>query len=150
MKIRLATILDAAAMAPLAGQLGYPASASDIAERLSNLVGKEGNVVIVAEDGDGFIAGWTHVFVSHRLTSGPVAELGGLVVNEECRSAGVGTAIMEAAEEWARAQGCGTLRVRSNIVRKRAHDFYKKLGYSRKKQQSVLEKMLPLPTDDVG
>ena len=147
MKIRLATLSDAAAIAHLAGQLGYPASATQMENRLGNLLGVAGNAVFVAEGGDGDILGWTHVFVSHRLTSGPVAELGGLVVEELSRSARVGTALMEAAEAWARDQGCATLRVRSNVVRRRAHEFYHRLGYSRTKRQSVLEKPLLPPAD---
>jgi GNAT superfamily N-acetyltransferase len=142
MNIRLATISDAIYIARLAEQLGYPTTELEMEERLKGLLGRAGNAVIVAESADGAVVGWAHVHASHRLMSRPSAELGGLVVDETSRSKGVGKALMEAVERWAANQGYDTLRVKSNVVRKRAHDFYYRLGYNRTKQQSVLEKRL--------
>jgi hypothetical protein len=34
------------------------------------------------------------------------------------------------------------MRVRSNVIRERAHEFYKREGYAEKKRQVVFEKSL--------
>ena len=47
-----------------------------------------------------------------------------------------------AAEAWARERGCLAVRVRSNVVRERAHAFYRREGFREIKTQQVLEKEL--------
>jgi GNAT superfamily N-acetyltransferase len=46
------------------------------------------------------------------------------------------------AEAWARARGCPSLTVRSNVVREHAHPFYESLGFARIKTQHVYGKTL--------
>jgi len=47
-----------------------------------------------------------------------------------------------AAEQWARVHGFALMRVRSNVVRERAHRFYEREGYARVKTQAVFRKAL--------
>jgi GNAT superfamily N-acetyltransferase len=63
-------------------------------------------------------------------------------VDERNRGAGVGRALVSAAEEWAKESGLATIRVRSRIERDRAHKFYERDGYTRLKTQYVFEKPL--------
>lgn len=76
------------------------------------------------------------------MESDPHAEIGGLVVDERHRDAGIGRLLLEQAEAWARAKGCGTIRLRSNIIRKEAHQFYLNVGYSNNKTQHAFAKTL--------
>lgn len=46
------------------------------------------------------------------------------------------------AQDWARGQGMTRLRVRSNVIRGRAHRFYLRLGFERVKSQAVFDKSL--------
>ena len=66
----------------------------------------------------------------------------GVIVEEEARSCGIGTQLLGAAEDWARRHGCAKLRVHSNVVRERAHDFYQRHGYTTIKAQYNLHKRL--------
>ena len=77
-----------------------------------------------------------------QLEDAPFAELAGLVVDDAVRGAGVGAALLNAAEAWARSEGFATMRVRSNVVRERAHRFYEREGYERIKAQAVFRKAL--------
>jgi N-acetylglutamate synthase-like GNAT family acetyltransferase len=138
-RIRPAQAADAPALARLSGQLGYPAAAEELAARLRALDGSPDHAVLVAEDGA--VAGWLHV--CRRLTlEKDFAEITGLIVDEARRSAGVGLLLLKAAEDWAKAEGLKVVRVRSNVVRARAHAFYVTHGYALSKRQAVLDKTL--------
>jgi GNAT superfamily N-acetyltransferase len=83
-----------------------------------------------------------HVQVGHTLEMSPTAEIAGLVVDEASRGDGMGEALVHRAEAWARERGVAVMRVRSNVIRERAHRFYDRLGYERVKRQVVFKKRL--------
>jgi GNAT superfamily N-acetyltransferase len=139
--IRAARAGDAAAIAVLAGQLGYPATREEIEGRLEEMNGREVQVVLVAE-AQGRVIGWAHVAVEGHLVADVRAELRALVVAEEQRSGGVGRLLLEAAENWAREQSCGEIGLRSNVLRERAHPFYLRHGYEHCKTQKTFRKKL--------
>jgi GNAT superfamily N-acetyltransferase len=144
MKIRRARRGDADRIAQLTGELGYPATAAQIATRLRQLTPVSKHAVFVAEsaDVDAGLIGWVHVSVSHLLESDIRAELNGLIVAEGQRSAGAGAKLLEAAEEWAHRRGCRGMNVRSNVIRERAHGFYERHGYEHYKTQKAFRKAL--------
>jgi GNAT superfamily N-acetyltransferase len=134
---------DAAAVADLSTQLGYPTRPEEALARLRALAGRSEDAVLVAEEeGTGRVIGWIHVCGVRRVESAPCAEIAGLVVDEAQRGKGTGAALVEAAAAWAREHGYATLRVRSNTVRVRTHAFYERLGFSRTKTQVVLAREL--------
>jgi GNAT superfamily N-acetyltransferase len=53
-----------------------------------------------------------------------------------------GAALLAQAEEWARKRNVRTIRLRSNVVRERAHLFYLGEGYERIKTSHVFQKEL--------
>ncbi|HEX4497737.1 MAG TPA: GNAT family N-acetyltransferase [Thermoanaerobaculia bacterium] len=134
MTLRRARISDAAALADLATQLGYPTRPEEAETRLRDLVDRTDGIVLVAEE-DGTVIGWGHVVEARRVELGPFAELVALVVDERRRGLGTGAALVQAALDWAAGQGFDTLRVRSNVVRERTHAFYERLGFERTKSQ---------------
>jgi GNAT superfamily N-acetyltransferase len=140
--IRPACPEDAAALADLSTQLGYPLQASAMRERLAGVRDQQAGEVLVAVDAQGRVRGWTHVVPRLHLEETAFAELAGLVVDQAARGAGVGAALLHAAEAWARQRGFARLRVRSNVVRERAHRFYLREGYAERKRQVVFEKSL--------
>jgi GNAT superfamily N-acetyltransferase len=144
MKIRRARRGDAERIAQLSGELGYPASAAQVATRLRQLTPVSKHAVFVAESPDAAtgVVGWVHVSVAHLLESDIRAEVNGLVVAEGQRSAGAGAKLLEAAEEWARRRGCRGMNVRSNVIRERAHGFYERNGYEHYKTQKEFRKAL--------
>ena len=140
--IRPARSDDVAALAELSTQLGYPASADMLRERLARVRDHGVGEVFVAADGNDRVLGWTHVVPRLHLEEAPFAELAGLVVGDGSRGAGVGAALLSAAEQWARQNGFAHFRVRSNVVRERAHRFYLREGYLERKRQVVFDKPL--------
>jgi len=140
--IRKARLRDAGVIAKLSGQLGYPATEREMAERLAKLIHRPGDgVVLIAED-SGEIVGWLHVSVTPLLEVPLRAEVNGLVVDEGKRSQGAGAKLLKAAERWAAGKGCKSMSVRSNVVRERAHGFYLRHGYEHFKTQKAFRKSL--------
>jgi GNAT superfamily N-acetyltransferase len=142
-EIRRARLSDAASVAELSGQLGYPATEKEMARRLAHLIRHPRfGAVLVAETMDGNIVGWLHVSVTPLLEVPLRAEVNGLIVAEGQRSSGSGQKLLRAAERWAKSKGCASMSVRSNVVRDRAHAFYLRNGYEHYKTQKAFRKTL--------
>ncbi|MGA9406412.1 MAG: GNAT family N-acetyltransferase [Bacteroidota bacterium] len=138
--IRDAQTSDAATLAELSGELGYPTTAAEMKRRVESLRSGLHHGIFVAEHET--LLGWIHVSVIETLESEPFAEIRGLVVSESHRGSGIGTQLVVAAEHWAHKKGCKRIRVRTNVMRTEARAFYKKLGYLSKKTQEVFDKVL--------
>lgn len=139
--LRLARLDDAAGIARLAAELGYPADAADMRTRLAAVLALADHHVVVAESG-GALLGWAAVEVRSLLIAPRKPELMGLVVAANARRLGVGRALVAAAEHWAAARGGERMTVRSNAARRESHPFYERLGYTRSKTQHVYVKRL--------
>ena len=68
--------------------------------------------------------------IYYLLESGEGRDIGGLVVDDGHRSAGIGAELLAAAEAWARESGATKMVVRSRVARERAHRFYEREGYA--------------------
>ncbi|HEX6324259.1 MAG TPA: GNAT family N-acetyltransferase [Vicinamibacterales bacterium] len=147
MKLRKVKPEDAAAVAELCAQLGYPTSEEDIRTRLDALGGRPDHRLIGAEL-DGKLVGWAHVHADWALDHGLEADLLGLVVHEEQRGLGIGRSLIGEAAEWAFKHHCTRMRVRTNVIRLRAGDFYRRAGFKEIKRQLVLD--LPLAGTDAN
>jgi GNAT superfamily N-acetyltransferase len=141
-KIRRAKATDAARLAVLAGQLGYPTTTAQMKVRLRSIRPESQNAVLVADlPGEGVI-GWLHVSKVPLLDVDLRAEVNGFIVAEGQRSLGAGAKLLAAAENWARKCGCKSMSVRSNILRERAHKFYERNGFEHYKTQKSFRKPL--------
>ena len=141
-QIRPATEADVGPMARLTTQLGYPVEPQTLGERLAGVRTRMADEVFVAVDeNDGPIA-WVHVALLATLEASDLAGINGLVVDEGHRSGGIGAALVDAAERWARDRGATAILVRSRSTRVRAHRFYERLGYVEVKRSHVFEKPL--------
>lgn len=141
LSLRPARIDDAAAIAALSTQLGYPTTTEQAAARLSQLLPMPDHCILIAERA-GSVAGWAHVERRVNLESGDRAELMGLVVDEKARRAGIGGKLVEAVEHWAAARQLEILVVRSNVAREASHAFYRQIGYQAVKSQHVYQKSM--------
>jgi GNAT superfamily N-acetyltransferase len=142
LNIRRAKSSDAAQLAELSGQLGYPATAAQIRQRLRGIKPASDHTVLVAETAEAGVVGWLHVSRQPLLEMGIRGEVNTLVVAEGQRSLGAGARLLAAAEEWARKHGCKGMSVRSNVIRERAHKFYERNGYEHYKTQKSFRKPL--------
>lgn len=139
-RFRDAAISDAAPLARLAGELGYPTSTEEMTRRLAMLLSQHHHGILVAELES--IVGWIHVSHMVSLESDAFAEIRGLVVAESHRGAGIGAHLVSLAEVWAKGHGCNRIRVRTNVVREKTRKFYGRLGFQSKKTQEVFDKTL--------
>ena len=132
---------DTAALASLAGELGYPTDAAEMSTRLAALSESRNDAIFVAVLGLTPVA-WIHVALVTLLEAPLHAEIRGLIVTASLRSFGLGAQLVASAEEWARSRGVTRIRVRSNVVRERTHAFYERLGYTTTKAQKVFDKQI--------
>jgi GNAT superfamily N-acetyltransferase len=139
--VRWALPEDAERLAALSTELGYPMTPEEAAARLRELTGHPDHAILVAES-DGCVAGWVQVSLPRIFETPARAEIAGLVVDETARGRGIGRELVAAAVSWARDRGCLAIRVRSNVVRERAHAFYRREGFGGIKTQVVLEKAI--------
>ncbi len=139
-RIRPARPEDAPAIAALSGQLGYPASPTQMRQRLEDLLPRTDHALLVAETAGGEVVGWVHLHLLRTVVADPWVEVGGLVVDRAHRRQGIGRRLMGQAETWAWEQNCTTVSLRSNVIRKEAHRFYERLGYRLVKTQLALRK----------
>ena len=132
---------DAPALAALAGELGYPTDAEQLLGRLAALSPTDAALIVAADAADAPIA-WCQVELFRTLVEPLSALIVGLVVGDGHRSEGIGVALLEAAEGWARARGCRRMVVATRITRERAHRFYAREGYAVNKTSYFLDKPL--------
>lgn len=142
--IRVADDADAAAIARLTTALGYPTETKVAADRLSRLLGRNDHRVWIAERCQEVI-GWLQAHACDVLESGFRVEIVGLIVAADARRSGVGRALVQQAETWARELGATAIIVRSNVQRAESHRFYPALGFATTKTQSVYRKNLVGP-----
>jgi len=133
---------DAEAAARLCGELGYPVTAQEMAERIRTQKTLPDHAIFVACVPENGVVGWIDVRVTHHLQAAPRAEIGGLVVSRDARSLGIGRQLVSLAERWAAERGMTQMVVRSQIARERAHEFYLREGYQRTKTSAVFSKQL--------
>jgi predicted N-acetyltransferase YhbS len=141
-RIRPMRPTDAPRAAELTTQLGYPSNADEMSRRLDELARHPRAAALVAVDEADVPIGWIQVDCTPSLAVSDTAHIGGLVVDEAHRSGGIGQALLEAGEAWAREQGARTMTVASRIVRKGAHRFYQREGYEQLKTSHIFAKPL--------
>lgn len=140
-RLREARTDDAAEIARLAGEWGYPVSAEVAGARLGVLLRDAAQYLVVAEGAQGLL-GWIAVERRITLESGRRAEIVGLIVDPAARRQGVGALLLAEAERWVREHGLAELVVRSNVARELSHPFYLGHGYRLRKTQHVYAKAL--------
>ena len=128
--IRDAIIEDAAVIAVLLGELGYPSQPDGVRARLARLLVRDDSRVFVAER-EAKVLGVLGLHRMPVLTSlSDIAMIIALVVTERDRRAGVGRLLIARAEDEARVWQCGRVMVTSAERRADAHAFYERLGYA--------------------
>ncbi|HWI93357.1 MAG TPA: GNAT family N-acetyltransferase [Flavisolibacter sp.] len=137
-EIQPITLRHAMAVQKLSQQLGYALFLNEVENNIKEVILSTDHIALVAVV-DGEVAGWIHAFKAIFLESNPFVEVGGLVVDENYRSQGIGKKLVEQIKQWCTEQKISTLRVRSQVKRKEAHQFYLNNGFSEIKEQKVFQ-----------
>lgn len=127
--IRPATQADAAALAGLVSQLGYPTQPEQMARRLDAILARGDYRTLVAVRGDdvlGMIGGQLCPSFNRDRPSGRIAAL---VVDAGCRRRGVARGLLAALERWMVEAGAAGVFVNSRHHRADAHALYASAGY---------------------
>ena len=128
--IREARRRDAAVVAALLAELGYPCTGDDAAERLRKLGAAD--KVFLATDGEGgAVLGLAATHLLPMLHTGDLwCRMTALVVTENQRRKGVGAALLAHIEGFATAAGATWLELTCGERRRAAHRFYARNGFS--------------------
>ncbi|MDZ8241799.1 MAG: GNAT family N-acetyltransferase [Nostoc sp. ChiQUE01a] len=139
-QIRQSQIQDAEQIAILSEQLNYPATKTQIEQRLLQIHNNNSHIVYVATVANDYVIGWVHAHIYDLIVMPKQAIILGLVVDKDYRNYGIGRFLMQQIEQWASLLGCDGIRLNSNIKRKEAHVFYEKIGYTNIKQSMTFTK----------
>lgn len=129
--IREARDADWPAIALLLAQLGRPdvqPAAQDHHDLFRSYLGRADTVALVAER-DEKIVGFIDIEYRQRLNfDRPQAWIPDLIVSQDERGVGIGSALLRQAERLALERGCWGIALESANWRTDAHLFYKSLG----------------------
>ena len=137
--VRDARPSDAAGIAQLLTEFGYPVSPERLARRLLVLAGERATRVFVVE-AEGQLCGVAAMHWQHLLErDDAVCRLTALGVTPEARGRGIGRALLGRVERDARGHGCAQLEVTTAEERAAAREFYERLGFRERQRRLVLE-----------
>lgn len=105
MRIRDAEIKDAAAIAALLGELGYPGTEDFCADKIARIAAHPDARLLVAQAGDGGVQGFIGLhFIVQLALPGDFCRITYFCVSEAARGLGVGRELEETAARLARAR----------------------------------------------
>ena len=136
--VREVNVEDAPRIAELSSQLGYARSVPATSRTIESIIRHPDEIIRVAVHQQ-MVVGWIHVFYATRVESSPFCEIGGIVIDDHYRHKGIGKLLVASIKPWCMTKGTSMLRVRCNIKRNEAHQFYLTLGFEEVKQQTVFE-----------
>lgn len=138
--IRGANADDAGALTALNQTcMGYGYPMEKTAAKLKALLSSSRDKIFVAET-EGRVVGYVHLADYDVLYADHMKNIMGIAVDPSCRRQGVGRALLEAGERWAKESGAEGVRLVSGESRVGAHAFYRALGYTGNKMQLNLKK----------
>lgn len=117
----------------------YPVEATQ--KRLCQLL-QSGSDRFFCAIADGRVVGYIHISDYNTLYADHMKNIMGLAVLEDYRRRGIGTALLHAAEQWAKEDGAAAVRLVSGEDRLDAHKLYERAGYLPVKRQMNYRKVL--------
>ena len=140
-KVRPLTAGDAEAICEICSEdLGYPCTVELVKSKIAGL--DSAREAVFAALSDDKCIGYIHVEKYDTLYFETMANILGIAVRKNCQAGGAGTALLQAAEGWAKDRGITLMRVISGATRTGAHAFYESRGYVFGKMQKNLSKRL--------
>ncbi len=136
------TATDLRSAQVLLAELGYDIPMDELTRRFENVINREDHAVFIAKDRSENALGLIHVYERAALEKPVEAYIQSLVVTLAARRLGVGKALNEAAETWAKDRGLQSIALHTQMHRDDAVSFYTKEGYAEITQSRMLRKIL--------
>jgi aminoglycoside 6'-N-acetyltransferase I len=115
------------------------------AREMEEILDGDAEVVFVAERPGGGLCGFVEASLRPRADgcdTTPVGYVEGWYVDEDRRRLGVGRALVEAAEAWARARGCRQMASDAELWNDVSHRAHAALGYEEAARLVLFKKEL--------
>ena len=140
-KIREAVIADAEEIYILnRDEMGYDFSIEQTKEKLIKLLSNSSDKIFVSVI-ENKVVGYIHandydvIYVPH------MKNIMGIAVAKDYKHNGIGAALLNAVENWAKQTGASGVRLVSGESRTGAHEFYRYCGYAGEKKQVNFKKI---------
>jgi predicted N-acetyltransferase YhbS len=121
--------------------LGYEYDEQKVKKRIEHIMKNTKDVIFVAQQNNEVI-GYIHGSPYELLYGDSLVNILGFVVQNQYRSLGVGSILIERLECWSKENGFYGIRLVSGADRIIAHKFYEKHGYVNRKNQKNFIKVL--------
>ena len=139
--IRESTIEDSECIYQLnTNEMGYDFPLDETREKLSKLIESGTDKIFVAVSGNDVI-GYVHANDYELIYAPHMKNIMGIAVAKPWKRKGVGRALLEKVEMWAKETKAEGVRLVSGATRTEAHEFYHRCGYSGDKAQLNLTKL---------
>ena len=121
-------------------EMGYQYPLEDTVQNMTKLLSSSADKIFVAVL-DGSVVGYVHANNYDLLYAPHMKNIMGIAVSSEYKQKGIGRALLQQVENWARETGASGIRLVSGAIRTDAHAFYRSCGYSGNKEQINLKKL---------
>ncbi len=131
--LRTASCGDAAVLTELMRKLSYPTTPSVMREQLESRENNPNYRTYLAERHGKAVGMIALRLIPARGKEPQMAQIAGLVVDEDCRGCGIGRQLVEQAEAWAVESGSKLLFLTGINREERlgAHEFYARAGFEK-------------------
>lgn len=139
-QIRECKIEDAKELSDLnTKELGHYYPVEDVKYKLERLLKSDKDKILVATVQD-TVVGYVHANDYDVIYGAHVKNIMGIAVSNEYKRCGIGKAMLEEIEKWAKETGAIGIRLVSGSTRLGSHEFYRRCGYNGDKQQINFKK----------
>ena len=137
MDVRPATVADAAAVAPLLAELGYPSAVEAVRERLARVADGAATGVLIAAAEGAPAALVAYQLIVHLERPRPTCRITTLVTDPGHRRLGAAASLLATVEALAREAGCERLEVTTRPSREEALAFYLASGFEERPRRLI-------------
>lgn len=120
--------------------LGYDYDFEKQKAKIEVVLNDKTQVIFVAEC-DNKVVGYIHLVNYDVIYADNFKNCLGLAVDNDYKRIGIGSALLNQAENWAKENGATGIRLCSGIEREKAHQFYQSQGYEVTKLQKNIKKI---------
>lgn len=120
--------------------LGYDYALEKQKAKIQAVLNDSTQVIFVAETNNK-VVGYIHLVNYDVIYADNFKNCLGLAVDNDYKRNGIGSALLNQAEIWAKENGAAGIRLCSGVEREKAHQFYQSQGYEVTKLQKNIKKI---------